>query len=630
MKNLLSLILSISLFSAIGQINPKTKWGQVSQEEIDYKEVSFEKWAPAVILYEEGYTSISKSFQTHIYRRIKILSEKGIEAANQELVYYSYKALEGLGSIKAQTINIENGKPVIYPVNKNEIYDTNLNEYYNSKKFTFPNVHVGSIIELEYDFSDQKLYFIDAWRFQHEFPTLYSSYEIKNNTTLDYTTLMIGDKIVEYSKNKKSPNSWVLTSLPSYTSLNFLYNPKDMAERIALQLRGYSKAGGSYGSTSHYEDVLSDWKALNQEMETLFNNFTSKSVGSEIASAIPNGNNDKETLENVYQYFRQNYKWNHFYGISAKTSNRKLEKTKSGNSTDLNLLLNSILNAKSFKTELILLSSRENGKIITSYPYLGQFNYVVNLVSFDDGSSYLIDASNMDFDLGYAPLRDYNHYALIIDPKNERFVTLTPPVSVFENLQVYSIKDGKYVLMRTDKKNGYFKKNKINQQEGITENSPVKNAADILTNETQRLEKDAEENNLQLSRIISESAPISEISFIGIENPLKDIISRYKLEDRTRERALEFNFPFHYKTDVLIDIPEGYKAEIPQGFGVHNRTSSNDIVYYQKAEIKEGKVVLHYEFYLGKSVFNQNYADIKALFDKSNLDASKAILLKKN
>ncbi|MGB6092899.1 MAG: hypothetical protein WBF83_03970 [Moheibacter sp.] len=87
MKNLLSLILILSLFSAIGQINPKTKWGQVSPEEIDYKAVDFDPGAAAVILFEEGNTVIETSFATTVYRRIKILNERGLEPANQEIRY---------------------------------------------------------------------------------------------------------------------------------------------------------------------------------------------------------------------------------------------------------------------------------------------------------------------------------------------------------------------------------------------------------------------------------------------------------------------------------------------------------------------------------------------------------------
>src|SRR5690606_38443234 len=217
---LITLFLSVTLLS---QLNPKTKWGDVSQAEIDYKEVAFEKDAPAVVLFEEGKSVISGSVQTRIFRRIKILNEQGIEAANQELLYYNFRGKESFGSFKAQTINIENGKPVTYAVDRNSIFDVTVNEYYNARKFTFPNVKVGSIIEFEYNFINQDLGLFEAWQFQHEYPTIYSQFEIKNEMRLDYTSLMIGEKIVQYSRGKKDLDTWRLTNIPSFNALEFVY-----------------------------------------------------------------------------------------------------------------------------------------------------------------------------------------------------------------------------------------------------------------------------------------------------------------------------------------------------------------------------------------------------------------------
>jgi hypothetical protein len=622
-----TLILSISAFS---QLNPKTKWGEVSQAEIDYKEVSFEKVAPAVILYEEGNTDISGSFQTHVYRRIKILNEQGIEAANQQWVYYAYKGSESFGSIKAQTINIENGKPVIDEVDRKSIFETNLNEYYNAKKFTFPNVKVGSIIEFEYNFTDQKLSFIDAWRFQHEFPTLYSSYRIENNMGLDYTSLMIGDKIVEASKNKKDPDSWILKNLSSYTSLNFLYNKEDMAERIVFQLRGYTSSNGIFGTTNSYKDVLPDWKKLIEEMNDRYKGLSSKSVGEEIAAQIPDGKDEKETLQNLYAYFKNNFKWNNFYGIWPKQSNRETAKEKTGNSTDLNLLLNSVLKAKGFDSKIVLLSSRDNGKLVISYPYLGQFNYAVNLVVLNDNSTYLIDASNMKLDLGFAPLKIYNHYGLLVEPEKQDFLAMNQIVSEFYSVQNFVMKDGVFRLIRTDKQNGYFKGKPEDLPKGISEYSPVKNVLDIALNEKSRDTKEADDSDFKLTRISYESAPIENAGFIPVENPIKNVISEFKFEEKQRERALEFNFPFYYKTDAVIEIPEGFSADIPDNFTSNLNAEANKLIYFQQAEIKENKLILHVEFYLGKGTFTENYSGIKSFFEKANLEAAKSILLKKN
>lgn len=104
MKKLITLTFLLIYTSLFSQINPDTKWGKLSQVEIDYKEVTFEIDAPAVILFEEGRTSLTpNNVETNIYRRIKILKEKGIEAANQELLYYAYKSTEDINGLRAQT-----------------------------------------------------------------------------------------------------------------------------------------------------------------------------------------------------------------------------------------------------------------------------------------------------------------------------------------------------------------------------------------------------------------------------------------------------------------------------------------------------------------------------------------------
>lgn len=87
MKSLFSIVFCIFYIFNYGQVNPNTKWGKVTQEEVDYSQVSFAPEAGAVILYEEGKTRIENSFETKVYRRIKILNEKGLEAANQEFRY---------------------------------------------------------------------------------------------------------------------------------------------------------------------------------------------------------------------------------------------------------------------------------------------------------------------------------------------------------------------------------------------------------------------------------------------------------------------------------------------------------------------------------------------------------------
>src|SRR5690606_31174453 len=233
-------------------------------------------------------------------------------------------------------------------------------------------------------------------------------------------------------------------------------------------------------------------------------------------------------------------------------------------------------------------------------------------------------------DLGYAPLRDYNHFGMIVKPDADDFILLNPPLSEYNSIQNYVVKDGRFLTTRSDKRNGYFKEKIQNPTKGLEKYNPQTHALDFFTTETKRDFKNSDEENFELERIISETSSFENTNFINIENPLKNLISQFSLTEPARERPLEFNFPFFYKTDVFVEIPDGFKVEIPQGYNTHKKLSTNELIYFQSAEIKDDKLVLHIEFYLGKSTFNKNYVEIKNFFEKINLDASKAIMFKKS
>lgn len=629
MKKLLTLLSFFFIIHATAQINPRTSWGKVSNEEINYKQVNFDPAAAAVILFEEGRMRIEREFETRVYRRIKVLDEKGIEAANQEIRYYTNDHIERISSIKAQTINIENGKTDIRTVDRRDFHDTQINEFWSKKTFAFPNVKVGSILEFEYVLVNKGMYTMDAWFFQHDYPTLHSKFEITNNSYRDFATLAIGNQIIQ-NTTKDQGSKWVLNNIPSFNSIPFLFNKKDMSERISLQLKGYHKSKGAFDHLIGYESVLSSWKALNRKMLDLYQTYTNNGVGKDIEKQIPNGKNETETLQNVFNYFKNNYQWNYIYGIYPKHSNREVHQKKSGSSAELNLLLNTALKAKGLSTDLIFISSRKNGKLIVSYPYLGQFNSVVNLVTTKDGNAFLIDASDLQFDLGYAALDNYNYYGLVVDANKERLISPQPPLSTHLSVQNYVIKDHQFMVNRTEKKNGYFKQKDKKLPDGLNKYNPIEAAVDLLTTEKNTQSRASENDLFQLERIQSETSHFTNNRFISIQNPLKTIISAYQLPEKNRIRALEFNFPFHYQIQVSIEIPPGFQVEIPQGFNSQRKAAKDALIYLQKAEIKEGKLLLQIEFLLSQYLLDKDYAATQTFFNQIIQASNQVILLKKN
>src|SRR5690606_28661668 len=149
-------------------------------------------------------------------------------------------------------------------------------------------------------------------------------------------------------------------------------------------------------------------------------------------------------LKNICQYFKSHYTWNGYTSTMPipEMTNRRVHKEQNGNVADLNLHLYSLLNAAGFQVDLVILSTRNHGKIITSYPYLGQFNAVVNLVTLKDGRTFFIDASDLSNEIGYMPLKNYNQYGLVVDPKKETFISMDAPVSELYLSQVYAFVNG--------------------------------------------------------------------------------------------------------------------------------------------------------------------------------------------
>lgn len=628
----LSLLLTAFLLSVQlnAQLNPNTKWGKVSQEEIDYNEVSFEKDASAVVLYETGYMNLQNPIETKVYRRIKILNEKGIEEANKKMIFQHLNKLENISGLRAQTINIENGNPVKYEVEKDQFFYHTINEAFTAVDFAFPNVKAGSIIEYEYTMTTENLRWIEAWNFQDKIPTLYSSITINpEGLSAGFATIAVGELFVKkYSKKRDGNNQyqWSLTNIPSYTKYTFSYNPKDQRERLILQLKKYYKWKDNYYNDSpELVEITTKWTDLLKEIDERQKSFNNPVFTRSLLQEIGFSNDEFTYLKNILRYFKSNYSWDRFTRTMPipEMSNRRVHKEKIGNVADLNLHLYSLLQSAGFNVDLVILSTRDHGKIITSYPYIGQFNSVINAVTLKDGRIFFIDGSDLSNETGYMPLKDYNQYGLVVDPKIEKFLNIDAPLSELYSTQSYAVVNDKLILTKTFKTNGYFTAN-------LTESeNTVSNISAISFNEKNKTQPTLIEEKYLGSKTILESDDWNR-SFLTLKNPLEKILKTYRFDEQMRERQIEFDFPVYYKVQSNFKIPENYSAEIPANFQSRQETDRGSLIYFQNAEIKDGILQMTTELYIRKSIFSDQFNEIKNFFIKANSDASKEILLKKN
>ncbi|MCA4777587.1 DUF3857 domain-containing protein [Empedobacter stercoris] len=603
--------------------NKEFKLGKISQQEIAFNQVPFEKDADAVILSEEGKMDLIQSnYYLTVKRRIKILTEKGIDQANIQLNYYSKNKQESITGIKGNTINILNGIEQVIPIDEKEIFDISLNELYSAKRFTFPNVKVGSIIEYTYVKGSEHNFSIDAWNFQHDIPTLSSKFRLINKAYSAYSIITIGDALNEKYKNKSSSSEWSLNNIQSYNQLKYVYNPEDQSERIKLQADNYHTDGAK-------KTTLNAWQDLIQDINSQYENYRNPSAIREIAQKIPNGKDEVETLRNVIEYIDTNVKWNRFYGIIPSRSNRTLLKEKAGSTADMNLLLNEILTAKGFETSLVLFSSRHHGQILFSYPFVNQFNSVVTVVKLNNGTANVIlDASKLNKEqIEYGPLDVFNYHGVVIKKGEPSFVKLNQKLSYYESSIKYDfLNNGNLVLYRKDKFNGYF----------YDENAEEKNVLNRFVTESLEMRLDEESSDKLIFETDSyvksykSKTKTPNAAFYTFINPLREFLKQYTFEDTNRQRKIEFNYPYLFNIQVKSKIPAGYEVVIDENYKTHHKIELN-LEYYQEAKIKDGQLIIAIQFLLPEGVYEaEKYNELKQFFEKVKTASLKEILMKKN
>jgi hypothetical protein len=180
MRLLASIILIIFSFSSVySQEQSNLKFGKINSADFNVSSPLIDSNTNAIVIADIGNTQFvgndkgwfSLEFKRH--KRIKILNNKGFDAANFSIFLYSQNFdVEKLKDFKAQTYNLENNSVVTSKLDVKDIFDEKVKKNLVKKKFTFPAVKVGSIIEVEYVIKSDFLFNLQPWSFQGEYPCI--------------------------------------------------------------------------------------------------------------------------------------------------------------------------------------------------------------------------------------------------------------------------------------------------------------------------------------------------------------------------------------------------------------------------------------------------------------------------
>jgi len=219
---MLMILSSVPAFAGFRSKLP-VKWGKITAAEFSVVPTGSDANASAIVLCDYGDIEITnRTFYTR-HTRIKILNEEGLKFATVEIPYQAKHRHDVFYDLKAQTLILENGKIVKHKVAPGAIEDIVINDRWSVRKFTFPMVKPGTIIEYEYRIASLDFEKLDTWYFQHEIPTIWS--EIRFNVPPPFIYL------VSFENNRElAPDEEAVYG----QKLQWLYSTKARPRRFKL------------------------------------------------------------------------------------------------------------------------------------------------------------------------------------------------------------------------------------------------------------------------------------------------------------------------------------------------------------------------------------------------------------
>ncbi|SDK17608.1 Transglutaminase-like superfamily protein [Catalinimonas alkaloidigena] len=634
MKNLLLLPLFLALSLPAGAVG-SLKWGKVSKEELALTVCDYDSSAVAVMLDEAGKVTFAYGSDPIIYKhfRIKILDDKGLDYADVRLPFYVKDNLESINGIRAQTINVEpDGSITKHEVSNKEIFEVRLDDRWSEKRFTFPNVRKGSIIEYSYRTYSESVVFLEGWVFQNDIPTLHSAFEAEIPSGLDYRVLYQGTRLLKnYSETPTS--KWELEDLPAIRKEVHAPHLLDYVEKIRFQLAGYYKRGSMPSSGMEYTTLMKTWEKFSADVleADAFRLYLEKKGWArkrlEENMTLPVDPTDRARA--IYAFVRDHFRWNGEYGYFADKTPDQLWEAQEGASDEINLLLCLLLRAADLEADPVLVSTRSHGRVFRGAPMLSQFNHLIANVHID-GKDQPLDAILGHHPYGCLPYQDLNEGLYLLHASKGRWLEPTQPAtnvatSIQVNLQdpsqtvsEYEINYTGYEAVRMRQqlaKGGEEWLRKQWNTKGTLERLEIENLAALdkpLTIRCQLIQPSQAAGNRMYFQ------PDFQSQFD--ENPFSEAKRYY---------PIEFDYPFTEIFTMSVVLPPGLQVEeLPKSLKAVTPDRSASI-QYQSQQIEtqiqiQGRSTLHQHL-----IGADQYHALRAFYDMTTNKLKEPLVLKR-
>lgn len=607
-------------FSTLSAQKAPMKYGKVDQADLEMKVYPADSTASAVILCNYGYFD-SNQFQFVHQMRIKILKEEGKEQGD-----FSVPASEKT-TVKGQTVNLENGVPVVTKLTKAGIFIERITKNVYRAKVAMPNVKVGSVLDIEFYYEGLPSY----WSFQKTIPIRWSELIIERNINFSFRKNSSG----YFPLSEATDDRWVAKNVPAFKSEPYINNYENYLTRFFIELSSIHIPGYLY------KDYATDWDAVANtlrtendfggELSTL--NFSLNSLEKEISNSTKT---PEERMSKAFDAIKK-IKWNKEESIwISKSGLANAFNKKIGNNSDINMNLVLLLRKLDIDANPMVLSTRQNGMLPTYSVSFDRLNYVVAHVVIGD-KTYLLDATEDNLPLGLLPERTINGRGLVVKKEGKEWVDLTP-TKKNKTVTLFNLKLSPDGTMK-----GSMEKTSVDYS-ALSMRKTYKsfNSEDEFLKSVESKHLGLSIDNYKITGIDSIQNPLKEEYTISLKNRAKktnnqlyinpvlfDKFTENPFKAEKREYPVDFTTAVDKTQILVLDIPEGYTVEqMPKN--IKMSLPENSASFQMICSVAENKVQVLYKYNINKPVFYQTeYQNLKTFFDELVKKQSEMLIIRK-
>ncbi|MEO6219462.1 MAG: DUF3857 domain-containing protein, partial [Ginsengibacter sp.] len=346
----------------------KVKFGKVTPQDFDISSNLIDSNTNAVVVANVGYSEFEANVSSNGFalslkekKRIKILNKNGFDAATIEIpLYVDGTNVEKLESLKAYTYNLENGKVTEIRVDVGAVLTENKNKHLIIKKFTFPAIKEGSILEYSYTVTSGFLFNLQPWQFQGEYPCLWSEYNTSIPEYFKYVTISQGfqpfminkEDQTEANYNFRQEGALVpgegLARAENFSLKGRLFNHRWVMKDVpALKEEAYTTTVNNYVAKIEFQlaqivypnsipkNIMGDWYKVSEELlqSEYFGqpvNRPNNWLDDDMKLIASNAASAEQKARFIFAYVRDNFTCNSYYARYLTGSLKDVFKNKSG------------------------------------------------------------------------------------------------------------------------------------------------------------------------------------------------------------------------------------------------------------------------------------------------------------